>query len=243
MDSPAPLLTPEQRQVLAAAADDLAVLARLHDSEPDMEMLQGLSAAPAGDWFALQVKGDGMEQGLRLLDDGLSDLSPNCVDALWVDYADLYLTFGKRVAPNESYWLTDDHIERQGPMFEVRNWYAHYGLTAPDWRKRADDHLVHELEFVSTLLRDAGGTAARDAGRFLDQHLLLWSKDFLGGVAQRANTAFYSGLALVTEAVLLSVRALLEGVTGEPRQERIAVNAEEVTETERPFMPGVEPSW
>ena len=243
MDSPAPLLTLEQRQVLAAAADDLAVLARLHDSEPDMEMLQSLAAAPAGDWFALQVKGDGMEQGLRLLDDGLSDLSPNCVDALWVDYADLYLTFGKRVAPNESYWLTDDHIERQGPMFEVRNWYAHYGLTAPDWRKRADDHLVHELEFVSTLLRDAGGTAVRDAGRFLDQHLLLWSKDFLGGVAQRANTAFYSGLALVTEAVLLSVRALLEGVTGEPRQERIAVNAEEVTETERPFMPGVEPSW
>ena len=117
MDSPAPLLTLEQRQVLAAAADDLAVLARLHDSEPDMEMLQSLAAAPAGDWFALQVKGDGMEQGLRLLDDGLSDLSPNCVDALWVDYADLYLTFGKRVAPNESYWLTDDHIERHGPMF------------------------------------------------------------------------------------------------------------------------------
>ena len=243
MDSPAPLLTQEQRQVLAAAADDLAALARLHDSEPDMEMLQNLSTAPSRDWFALQVKGDGMEQGLRLLDDCLSDLSPNCVDALWVDYADLYLTFGKRVAPNESYWLTDDHIERQSPMFEVRNWYAHYGLTAPDWRKRADDHLVHELEFVSALLRNAGGTAVRDAGRFLDQHLLLWSKDFLGGVAQRANTAFYSGLALVTEAVLLSVRAVLEGITGEPRQERAVVKAESITETDRPFVPGVEPSW
>lgn len=237
-------LSPDEKQVLSAAADDLLLLARLHDSEPGMEMLQDLSSAPARDWFALQVKGDGMEQGLRLLDEGLSDLSALRVDELWVDYADLYLTFGKRVAPNESYWLTDDHIERQTPMFEVRDWYAHYALQAPDWRKRPDDHLVHEIQFVASLLKTAEAIAVRDAGRFMDQHLLLWSKDFLGGAAQRASTAFYAGLALVTEAMLLSLRALVEGITGEPRQERAAAPAQAAAASaERPFVPGTEPSW
>jgi TorA maturation chaperone TorD len=242
MNGPAASLSPEEKQVLAAAAEDLLLLARLHDSEPGMEILQSLSATPARDWFALQVKGEGMEQGLGLLDEGLSDLSPIRVDELWVDYADIYLTFGKRIAPNESYWLTDDHIERQEPMFEVRDWYAHYALQAPDWRKRPDDHLVHELQFVASLLKTGEGHAVRDAGRFMDQHLLRWSKDFLGGAATRANTAFYAGLALATEAILLSLRALVEGVSGEPRQE-IGLGIPAAADAERPFIPGVEPSW
>ena len=55
----------------------------------------------------------------------MSDLSPIRVDELWVDYADIYLTFGKRIAPNESYWLTDDHIERQAPAWsEVARRFA-----------------------------------------------------------------------------------------------------------------------
>ncbi len=244
MDAPARSLSPEEKQVLSAVADDLMLLARLHDSEPDMEMLQSLSATPARDWFSLQVKGDGMEQGLKLLDKGLSDLSATRVDELWVDYADIYLTFGKRIAPNESYWLTEDHIERQDPMFAVREWYAHYALQAPDWRKRADDHLVHELHFITSLLNTGEGHAVRDAGRFMDQHLLLWSRDFLGGAAQRANTAFYAGLALVTGATLQSVRALLEGITGEPRVEPpppAQLAAQQAAE--HPFVPGAEPSW
>mgnify|MGYP001765308122 CR=1 FL=1 len=244
MDAPAHTPSPEEMQVLAAVAEDLLLLARLHDSEPDMDMLQSLAATPARDWFSLQARGDGMEQGLKLLDEGLSDLSATRVDELWVDYADLYLTFGKRIAPNESYWLTDDHIERQDPMFAVRDWYAHYALQAPDWRKRADDHLVHELHFVASLLNSGEGHAVRDAGRFLDQHLMLWSQDFLGGAAQRANTAFYAGLALVTGAALQSVRSLLEGITGEARTERAPPGAAvALASAEHPFVPGVEPSW
>ncbi|NMD07554.1 MAG: molecular chaperone TorD family protein [Phyllobacteriaceae bacterium] len=237
-------MSAEQKQVLSAAADDLLLLARLHDREPDMEMLQSLSSTPARDWFALQVKGEGMEQGLGLLDDGLSDLSPLRVDELWVDYADLYLTFGKRIAPNESYWLTEDHIERQDPMFDVRGWYAHYALAAKDWRMRPDDHLVHEIEFVATLLRKENEVAIRDAGRFMDGHLLLWSADFLGGAAQRAQTPFYAGLALVTEACLLAVRSLVEGITGEPRRQHIKVQPPSADASKTaPFLPGAEPSW
>lgn len=237
-------MSAEQKQVLSAASDDLLLLARLHDKEPDMEMLQRLSEAPARDWFALQIMGDGMEQGVKLLDDGLSDLSPTKIDELWVDYADLYLTFGKRIAPNESYWLTDDRIERQDPMFEVRGWYAHYALAAKDWRKRADDHLVNEIQFIATLLQGANDLAVRDAGRFMDQHLLLWSADFFGGAAQRASTPFYAGLALVTEACLLAVRAIVEGITGEPRKQHIKVQTHAPDPVERSaFLPGVEPSW
>jgi TorA maturation chaperone TorD len=217
MNAPAHSLSPEEKQVLAAAAEDLLLLARLHDSEPG----HGNAAKPVGhacaDWFSLQVKGDGMEQGLKLLDEGLSDLSATRVDELWVDYADLYLTFGKRIAPNESYWLTDDHIERQDPMFEVRDWYAHYALQAPDWRKRADDHLVHELQFVASLLKLGRRPRRARCWPLHGSAPAALVEGLSGRRGARANTAFYAGLALATGAILQSVRALLEGISGEPR--------------------------
>lgn len=161
------------------------------------------------------------------------------------DYADLYLTFAKRLAPNESYWLTEDHLERQEPMFAVRSWYRHYGLQARNWRNRADDHLVSQLEFVAALLDKHTGVAATDAGRFLDQHLLLWSRDWFGGVAMRAETPFYGGLALISQARIEAIRALLEVVTGEERKvpTKPQVSAPVADEPNCAYVPGTAPGW
>lgn len=239
---------PTPQTLMRAAAEDLALLARLHDRELDHAQLAALAAQPAGDWFAVQVKGDGVSEGFTLLDSYLagymaSDAPAKQRDDLAVDYAEIYLTFGFRVSPTESYWLTEDHIERQEPMFEVRQWYEHYGLKIDDWRKRSDDHLVPQLQFVSSLLADERPHAWVDAGRFLDQHLLVWSQDFLGGVAQRAATPFYAGLALLTQSLLMNHRALIEQVTGEARAPvpRKPIAADTVAEG--PFVPGSSPSW
>lgn len=247
MGTPAGNMTEETRILLDAAAADLTLLCWLHDRELDREFLLRLAACPARDWFNISLAGEEAATGFDLLDRFLAGPemgSHQQLDELAADYADLYLTFGKRIAPNESYWLTDDHIERQEPMFDVRDWYAHYGLRADDWRQRADDHLVHQMAFVAELLRRATAHSLLDAGRFLDRHLLRWARDFLGGQATRATTEFYAGLGLVTVASIDEIRNLLENVTGEARKvHEIAPLAAATTVTEGPFIPGTAPSW
>ena len=236
--------------VLARCADDLTLVCRLHDREPDADLLSELSGIDPRQWFSLQVAGPDAEAGLSLL----GTFFETCIatqqqgndpsEELAAEYADLYLTFGKRLAPNESYWLTDDHLERQEPMFAVRRWYAHYGLSARNWRIRADDHLVNEMEFVSLLLRDGRPHAVLDAGKFLDMHLMRWSQDFLGGIVQRTSSQYFAGLALVTEALLQSVRKVLETVTGTPRQEpKPATGMAAASGPEERYLPGVQPGW
>jgi TorA maturation chaperone TorD len=239
---------PEAAAALEGAAADLRLLCRLHDREPDADLLHSLASRPSRDWFAIQADGEDAETGHGLLDAFLAeDDIDGSIDPLAADFADLYLTFAKRVAPNESYWLTEDHLERQEPMFSVRSWFRHYGLAARDWRKRADDHLVPQLEFIATLIELGKPDSVRDAGRFLDQHLLLWSKDWFGGVATRAETAFFAGLALISQSRLEGLRTLLELVTGEPRKVASAttqdVSAPVADEPNCAYVPGTAPGW
>lgn len=239
------------RALAAAMADDLGLLCRLHDREPDAPLLTELQSRPARDWFALDLAGDDAETALACIDRALAAMphpvDAATLDALAVDYAEIYLTFARRVAPDESFWLTEDHLARQEPMFSVRVWYVRHGLAAPNWRRRADDHLVHQLEFVAHLLRHDSAGSRRDAGRFLDQHLMRWSRQFLRGAADAARTGFYQGLELLTDAYLETTRALIESLTGEPRA-RPAADAKAVARpgsevTPAAYVPGNGPGW
>ena len=88
-------------------------------------------------------------RALGLLRAGLTDipssLGAESLDRLAADYADIYLTNGLRASPCESVWLDEDGLVMQGPMFDVRACYSRHGLAVPDWRRRSDDHLVHQL--------------------------------------------------------------------------------------------------
>jgi TorA maturation chaperone TorD len=129
-------------------------------------------------------------------------------------------------------------------MFEVRTWLDHYGFATADWRKQADDHLVTQLMFLSNLLREGSVETLGDAAHFLDQHLLRWSKDFFAGVATRAGTSFYAGLAILSEAWLQTLRDALHRATGVTRASLESV-AEKRADQDHvaPFMPGAAPSW
>ncbi|MFO1034914.1 MAG: molecular chaperone TorD family protein [Hyphomicrobiales bacterium] len=239
----------ELAEVIAGLAEDLDLLARLHDHEPDAEILARLKTTPSASWFCLQPPGAEAQTGFALLDAYLRglDISQAAVDALAAEYAEIYLTFGKRASPTESYWRTDDHIERQEPMFAVREWYAHYGLQAGDWRQRPDDHIVSEMSFVVQLLRDGRPHALQDAGRFLDRHLLVWSTDFCAQVARETDTQFYAGLAVLTQAYIELARQVIVAATGEvPVAVPKIVDSADLgdrTSEERPFFPGIQPSW
>lgn len=233
---------------LAVLGDGLDVLIRFHDREIDGDLLAGLHR-------------NGIAAGLRDLlgsaevraavDDlvaALEHLGPapavSELDLLAAEFADLYLTHGYRVAPNGSVWLTEDKLERQLPMFEVRDWYDHYGVAVPNWRVRADDHLVHLLQFVSHLCHVGGPVAAQDAARFLDMHVLPWMPHFCRQAAERVRHPVYAAVMRLTDAYLDNLRTVLEAVTGSERSVRRLQNpSTRRTPDAAPFVPGAAESW
>ena len=239
-----------------ALAEDALTLACLHDAEASAAAVQSLKAVGFPDNLALFPVDTEARQGHEMMRAALAalpeDLGVAALDELAADYAAIYLTGAHGASPCESYWLSDDHLVCQDAMFELRKLYAASGLKAPDWRKRPDDHLVFQLQYLARRLQ-AAGTADdwRAIGGFLDHHLLRWLPDFAGRVAGRGDTLFYAALASLTSTWCDSLRELIAGELAEPRltSEEIenSLAGRRVAEaTEQPlrFMPGGPgPGW
>ena len=235
---------------LRSLAEGLEVLVRFHDREVDAELLRGLLGFDiAGALREAAVTAEA-RAAVEALDAALTALgdepTPATLDALAVDYADLFLTHGYRVSPSASVWMTEDKLERQMPMFEVREWYAHYDISVPDWRKRADDHLVHELQFVAFLCARAEPVAAADAARFMDLLVLPWLPEFCDRAVGRVRQPFYAAVMRLTAAWLEDIRTVLEAVTGAPRAVREIADLDTSRKYEpeaEAYVPGVAESW
>ncbi len=212
-----------------AVAEDLSILATLHEGEIDRELLISLQRIDTGELLGLCLERERSRSALDLFRAGLEqivrqgdgrDPGPDqaAMDALAADYADIYLTHGLRAAPSESVWLDPDNLAMQGPMFACRDWYRRHGLAVPDWRQRPDDHLVHQLQFVAYLMaQEERSGSLEDAATFMDRHLLRWIEPFAERVACRSRSPFYAGLAALTAAYLDELRSLLAEVLHEPR--------------------------
>jgi TorA maturation chaperone TorD len=235
--------------VLHHIASDLDLLAKLHDQELDAAMVAALSSTPPEDWFALPPSDDMATASYQLLVEAFrlpdKQSMQTLVDNLASDYAAIYLTHTHRASPNESVWMTDDGLTNQEPMFEVRQWLQRYNLAVPDWRIRSDDHLVNQLVFLARLIRLGTPDSLRDAGCFLDQHLMNWIEDFSDSASSHCDTAFYAGLVLLTQAYVLHLRQLLEEITGEPRiVPKVIVPITFVDEApNEAYVPGTQPGW
>lgn len=192
-------------------AADLRSLAWLHAAERDGTTW--LSLHYAGFPLGLHLAG---AEGTRAMGQALLALAGEHAhdrqaadDRLAADYAAIYLTHALRASPCESVWRDEDHLMLQAPTFAVRDCYRRHGIAPPNWRLLPDDHLVHELSFVAHLLENGERGPALD---FLDRHLLAWLPQFAGRVAQRADTAVYAALALLTLEAATLLRARLAAV-------------------------------
>jgi len=237
-----------------ATAEDLRLLALLHDRELDRERLLALFRDCYEDFLALRLESTRGLESIALLRAGLAGIPANpdaaTLDRLAAEYADIYLTNGYGASPCESVWLDQDGLTMQEPMFQIRNWYRRHGLAVEDWRKRTDDHLVNQLQFTAHLLDvDAETASLEETARFLDEHLLRWIDTFADRVAARCETRLYAGLAQLTTAYLDELRNLLSQILGTPRP-----TAEEIEERMRPrdavpvpppgpYVPGTGPTW
>lgn len=238
-------------QLREAFADDIETLALLQDRELDSDTIAVLQRLTFPDNLALLPRSEralhafaGMREAMRGLaatpDQGL-------LNQLAADYAAIYLNGALGASPMESVWLSEDHTACHEPMFELREAYAARGLQASDWRRRPDDHLVLQLQFLAHCLRD-GGTSAQELADFLDKHLLRWLDRFCGRIAARCDTPFYAGLALLTAAQIDGLRDILAEVLQQarPSPEELEAKASPPsaqTQAVVKFLPGQGPSW
>ncbi|UCD69206.1 MAG: molecular chaperone TorD family protein [Betaproteobacteria bacterium] len=240
------------QRVRNAVADDLRVLAALHDRELGPELLAYLheSDFPAAVMladFSRQVR-----DSAAILAESLASIGATpeawVLDELAADYAAIYLNHKYRASPCESVWLDAEGLALQAATFQIRSWYRRFGLAVENWRTRSDDHLVAQLHFLETLLRRFDEVDLGEIGRFMDEHLLRWLPNFAARVAERCTTGFYAGAALLTASCCVALRDLIVEINGEPRP-----SAEEIEQRMKPnretnvvpiaFHPGLKPSW
>jgi len=131
-------MMPQQTETLRLfcehAAEDLELLAALHDREPDAATLEGLRKLDFPRDLGLYLAGEEGLRALELMTQALAALPPHPGNAdlneLAADYASIYLNHGIQASPEESVWLDDDHLICQDSMFQVRGWLEKYGLQA-----------------------------------------------------------------------------------------------------------------
>lgn len=199
-------------QALAADAD---MLRFLHSSELDASLLKNLREVDFPANLAL-LPGDAVSREAwcalsAALDEIPAQPDATVLDELAAEFAAIYLTGAYRLSPCESFWLDQDHLLYQGPMFALRQRYAEAGVRVADWRKCPDDHMTHQLGFIAKLLSEARGEGDwEQLACFLDQHLLRWIHDFARAVHERSATSFYAALAVLTATWCASLRACID---------------------------------
>ncbi|MEZ5585580.1 MAG: molecular chaperone TorD family protein [Sedimenticolaceae bacterium] len=227
---------------------DLMTIAKLHDCELADETRGALQRDCFPDGMAFKLASEPAVSAIEILRPAVKGLGGDgqTVDELAADFAAIYLNHGYAASPCESVWIDEEGLAMQQPMFQVREFYARHGLSAQDWRKRTDDHLVHQLQFLGTVL-ERGEFA--EAARFLDEHTLRWIPDFALRVSARADTPFYAGLALLTAAYLEELRDVLAQILEQPRpspdeiERRMKPKRETVLPMPSSYVPGSAPSW
>ncbi len=239
----------------SAIADDLQLLALLHDREissPRLEQLQEFSFVQD-----LQVKLHSAmaSETVKRLDQVTAGWAKECqselIDELASDYAAIYLNHTYRASPLESVWIDDENLSCQQPMFRVRKIYEKYGLACENWRMRSDDHLVCQIQFYIHLLKSEviSETIIKDLAQFYDEHLFRWLGKFSQRVADRCHTEFYALLAILTHCYLEQIRDFFGEILETPRpaiseiESRMAKGMQAEPAVELKYFPGVTPGW
>ena len=232
-----------------ALVEDLDQLIRLHDRELDAETLAALRSAVFPDGLALSAADEAGETAYANMAAALRE-NPT-LNELAADYAAIYLNNSFGASPYESVWLSDEHLACDRPMFELREIYAAAGWQVGDWRRRFDDHLVLQLQYLRRVLAKAAVDPEELAG-FIDEHLGYWLPDWGQRVSSHCGTRFYAALAQLTYVWLLRFRELLAEIhdlplpsreqMGEKINRKLALDKAEIAPVR--FMPGVQgPSW
>jgi TorA maturation chaperone TorD len=194
--------------------------------------LSRLLLAPPSDDTLAQVRNPALLDQWPLRDDsGATDRGRDLLltsasagedaDAVGRDFARLFVGPGRLQAPPwESVHRSRERLLFEAETFQVREWYARYGLEAPRLNREPDDHIGLELEFLATLAEraitaleedrpeDAGELVSAHQG-FLAEHVLPWAPALMDLIRENAETSFLQGVAELGTGALAAAEFLL----------------------------------
>jgi anaerobic sulfite reductase subunit A len=217
-------------------------LGGIYQKEVDRVLLMQMKAMT----FPSEAEEPSLTEGYQMLKDYLDQIDERkapdpeaAITDLAADYAKIFLAAGisqgSAAFPFESVYTSPDRIIMQDAWETVRKRYESVGLIRNGEASGLfEDHIALELEFMAFLCEES----RRDPDcsdwlikqrEFLRDHLLNWVPAFTADVKRYADTAFYKGIANITEGFLRFDREILEGINA-PLDEGIE-NQKEVGET------------
>ncbi|WFS63364.1 molecular chaperone TorD family protein [Pseudodesulfovibrio thermohalotolerans] len=206
---------------LGACALSLNFIARLFIEPPDTAFLSQVKENNVfGEW-PLAPLSEETREALRFLKTGVETHDELAQAALMAEYTVLFIGPDGSIPLWESVWTTKDHLLFDGPMFDVREAYAQYGLVSPNPENEPDDHIGLEMSFLGGVMGcaaeavDNGDMKAADrhlamAGKFLNAHLARWSDRFLEAVAGHESSSFYRAVSTISTDTLAQAADLLQ---------------------------------
>ncbi|MFF0745519.1 molecular chaperone [Streptomyces sp. NPDC004111] len=202
---------PDPGTALYGLAAACTVLSRLLLTAPDQQVLDRLrDPGLLADWPLPPC--EATDRGLVCLARSADENED--ATAVTRDYNRLFVGPERLLAPPyESVHRSEDQLVFEAETFQVRAFYARFGLTAPRLGREPDDHIGLELDLVATLciraaeaLDRTGTTRTVDfvaaLREFLTGHLLAWAPDFMEMVEAHARTRFYQGVGTLGSGVL-----------------------------------------
>ena len=219
----AAMTTEELADLCESRSATYGLLARLFREEADEALLAQLNDTD----YPVSSGNTLMDEGYYQIAKYLSNAWVDPLMKLSVDYTRAFLGSGidtySAAYPYESVYTSEKRLLMSDARDEVLAIYRSCGLEKSESWTVGEDHIAVELEFMSVLAQRAAKTLrAGDEERafslintqrnFIDDHLTCWAPVFLEDTRRFAATAFYQGLANLTEGFLEEDAALLAGL-------------------------------
>lgn len=146
------------------------------------------------------------------------------LDRLKGEYTALFIGPNKLPAPPwESVYRSEERIIFQESTLKVRQAYLEYEFLPSNYPHEADDHLAMELDFMAHLSKMAlerfeeeeyaeVSRLLSSQKEFLEEHLLVWIKDFSREIQNATTHYFYPQLAVLTERIVQVDKAVIQEV-------------------------------
>jgi TorA maturation chaperone TorD len=190
----------------------LAFFAKLLTERVNEPLLRELIDQKMMDSWLLPANDADSAKGLALMRQALAQSSTqnitNMVKELDTDFFELFEMSPPKCYVHESVWRSEEKLFNEKETFQVKAWYAKYGLKGTGKHHGPEDHIGVELSFIAHLLYlmednvwDAD-EVHRDIHEFMNNHLMLWGPDCLDEITQNATTDFYKGLGLLAKGTL-----------------------------------------
>ena len=207
-------------------AFDLKIFARLNGMELDKEVVSNLESAEFPHSLVIPLKDKEIDEvidmatkSLKELGDAYRNDNSELIDMVAGEFAGIYLNRKYDISPDESVWLDESGLARQASMINIQEIYSKHNLKSADWKNRTEDNLSLQLEFIAHLFENGKNPENLiEVADFMDNHLLIWLKEFAVAIFNRCKSEFYASIVILTYVYCDSLRDVLAEILDKPKK-------------------------